>query len=76
MVHSSLVLFEPVLVPMVFIGPQQLMEKMTQNVDVGLLMIVWVEGSILTCCCCKGWGSGSGGARARWVHRMCYGVGL
>lgn len=28
------------------------MAKMTPNVDVGLLLVVWVEGSVLTCCCC------------------------
>lgn len=52
---------------------------MTPNVDVGLLMVVWVEGLVLTCCCCckrSGSGSGSGGGRAGWVQRMCYSVGL
>lgn len=39
--------------------------RMTPNVDVGLLMVVWLDwvaGSVLTCCCyCRGWAGGGGG---------------
>ena len=55
MVQSPLVLFALPLVPIVFVGALEI-SRMTPNVDVGLLMVVWVEGSILTCCYYKGEG--------------------